>query len=200
MITALMTSPVGGFLKAVPRWVWIAIAIGLALLGAYLWHQHAAGKALKAADQAGYDRAKAEDAAALKQLREKAAQATGAGRAIADDTRSKNDETNRAVRADAADLLLRGPGASRCRPVGNPAVPATGGQPQPAPAATDAARALLSVDDRLTDGAVVPWRWLVARAEASDLDRAEVIAWRNWYQRQAAEWKKLTDGNKPSSK
>jgi hypothetical protein len=47
--SALMSSPVGGFLKMVPQKVWIGIAIAAALLGAYLWHQHKVHQLINAA-------------------------------------------------------------------------------------------------------------------------------------------------------
>jgi hypothetical protein len=197
--SALMQSPVGAFIRWVPKWAWIVLAVVAAVAGAYLWHQHVAGKALKSADAAGYARAKAEDAKALQDLRSKANEAASNGRSIAQDTRSKNDETNRAAHAAAGDLLVRGAGASRSRCVGDPAVPAASGEHGAAPDAAHVARALLSDDDRTADRADVPWRWLVGRAEQSDLDRAEVVAWRSWYQRQADEWNRLY-GAKPGQK
>lgn len=199
--SALMQSPVGAFLRWVPAWAWKALAIVAVLLGFYLWHGHAVTKALSAADKAGYERRAAEDAKALVELLQRARTAEATAAAISADERKKNDEASRAVRSSAADLSMRGPGASsadrRCESRSGLSAPAGG--PQPSVDAGNVAGALLSVDDRLAERADVPWRWLVARAEQCDLDRAEVIAWRNNYQRQAAEWKKLY-GDKPPSK
>jgi hypothetical protein len=40
------------------------------------------------------------------------------------------------------------------------------------------------------DLAAVPWQWLVQRSEQADLNRQEVLSWREWYRKLAAEWPK----------
>jgi hypothetical protein len=40
------------------------------------------------------------------------------------------------------------------------------------------------------DLAAVPWPWLVQRAEQADLNRQEVLTWREWYDRMVKDWPK----------
>jgi hypothetical protein len=175
-------------LNRVPTPVWEAVTV-VAYLAAFVGlHQHYANAALKAADTAGYQRRANEDAKALIELRQRAATAEATGKAIAQDTRSTNDATNRSIASDTSALLVRGPGASRSRCVGNPTVPAASGEPvTPAHPADDAGN-LLPGGDGTAERADVPWRWLVGRAGQCDLDRAENVAWRDWYARQSAAW------------
>jgi hypothetical protein len=182
-------------LAKVPPKVWYGLAIVAALVASILVHQHYAHKALKAADAAGYARAAKEDADALVALRKRAEVAEANAKAIAQDIRNRNDETNRAIAADAASLKLRGPGAASCRRISDPALPATRGQPVAADhQRADAAPGQVLATDGQPDLAAVPWQWLVGRAEQCDLDRAESLSWRDWYARQSAEWAKLKGG------
>jgi homospermidine synthase len=64
----------------VPRWVWIGLAITAAVVGAVIWHQSAAHKALNAADEAGYARAVQVYERALQIVHGPRGQATAAGR------------------------------------------------------------------------------------------------------------------------
>jgi hypothetical protein len=47
------------------------------------------------------------------------------------------------------------------------------------------------------DRAAVPWVWLTDRAEEHDLDRAEVLSWRLWYQKVLAAWPKSEPAKRP---
>lgn len=172
---ALKLSPVGRFLKAVPWQVWAAIGLAVALWLGVQWHQHEAGQALEAAEKRGEDRAYANVEAKAKALEEKA-------RELAQQIRSRTDETNRRIAGDADDLRLRGPGRAAC-PVAPPA--GAGGRDE-AGGAGDAAGPQMPSGDR----AAVPWGWLVDRAEQCDLNRAEALAWREWRRRYTAEWEK----------
>jgi hypothetical protein len=84
--SALMSSPVGAFLKRIPRQVWIALAIAAALVAAFLWHQHAMHKALKQAHDSGYAQARSEDQAAIDKAR-----------AAARDWKLKADQANETI-------------------------------------------------------------------------------------------------------
>lgn len=157
-----------------PRWVYIALAVaGLIALGLHL-HSNAVKAAYKAAYNQGRTDERQAQAKAAAKLAIKQAEVTAP-------IRKKNDETNARIAADANDLRLRGPGkASAC-----PSAAARARQPGSAsdrPA--DAAGSGNAAADGMPDFAAVPWAWLVGRAENADLDRAEVIAWRDWYARQ----------------
>jgi hypothetical protein len=152
-----------------------------------LLHQHIAHKRLKAADAAGYARAVAEDAKVIAAMRARAQTAEANMSRISQESRVKNDTDNRNINAAAAVIVRSGPGAASCRRVGNPAVPASSsghvaGNSAPGPAA-----APVLADNGL---AAVPWDWLVNTGREADLDRAEALAWRDWYKREAAEWEK----------
>jgi hypothetical protein len=43
---AAKLSGIGGFLKAIPSWVWIALATAALLFAGYVWHQHHAKRML----------------------------------------------------------------------------------------------------------------------------------------------------------
>lgn len=187
---------VGGTLKKVPRWVWIALAVFVLLVAFAIWHQHRAHAAIAAAKA---DQKAADDAAwqaALDREREAAGKWRHAAelnaKAISDRTRTQNDETNSHIDADARDLLLRGPGkaAETCRrPVDPAGLPAAGGQPgSGSHRPPDGAGTVLPGDDGTAERAIVPWNWLVGRARQCDLDRTEALTWRDWYQRQANAW------------
>lgn len=172
------------------------------MLALLFLHQHYAHAALKAADQAGYDRRASEDVKVLADLRRDVAVADAQVKAIAAKERKTNDEANARIAADAGTLLVHGPGkaaAANCRPVSDPGVSAVSGGPQPPANAANDAGAILPGGDGPTDRAVVPWGWLVGRAKECDLDRAEAVAWRNAHAGDAAAWERLRDGAKPPS-
>jgi len=98
---------------------------------------------------------------------------------IAAELRRKHDEETRRIAGAADDLRVSGPGRARasCPPAAASGHSASGG-------AGDVARPEMPSGDSAT----VPWQWLVSRAEAADLNRSEVIAWREWHARFTAEW------------
>jgi hypothetical protein len=178
-------------IAAIPPKVKLAIAGVLLLVALFFVHQHIAHKHLKAADKAGYDRAKAEDAAQLaaahRQALEARARAEAIGAEISRNTREKNDEEARNIARSARDVLVRGPGEARCRPVDHSGVPAGGGGYGAAGGQPDAAGPQVPADEL----AAVPWPWLVGRAEQADLNRSEVLTWREWYDRQFKAWEQM---------
>lgn len=187
------------YFKKVPRWVWIALAVIVALVVFTIWHQHKAHAAIaaakaqqKIADDAAWQAAFDRERIAAGKWRQ-AAELNA--KAISDRERMRNDETNRHIDAGAADLLLRGPGkaaAASCRPVDHAGVPAGGGQPGPGDhRPPDGAGTVLPGDDGTAQRAIVPWNWLVGRARQCDLDRAEALTWRSWYVQQASAWERM---------
>jgi hypothetical protein len=185
---ALKLSPVGAFIKRIPRGVWIALAVvAVIALGAF-WH----GRAVKHAHDAAYSAGVASEAARIeKKANALAAKAT----AIAEAVKERNNETNRRIAGDADDLRVRGPGKAACL---NPATTAAS-RHQPSGRPGDAASGQVPVADGLANSlpelAAVPWPWLVDRAEQCDLNRAEVLSWRENYQLQLEAWKK-SGGNR----
>lgn len=154
-----------GFLRAVPWQVWLALALGAAVL----LHLRSDRAALRKADAAGYSRA-------MNEIETKARALAAKADALASRIRTKADEDARHIADRADDLRLRGPGAARCS-YAPPAAPAS--RREPSGGAGDAARAPMPADER----AAVPWDWLVAQAERCDLNRNEVLSWREWHQK-----------------
>ncbi len=183
--SALMQSPIGAVLYAIGRFLkhasfWQLVSIGL---GALLIVQH-----FQLAD-ARHDRDAWENqyrslqtqAETIKRQRDEAYAK------IAAEIRKRTDEENRRIAGSADDLRVSGPGRSRCSqpPAASGRHGAPGGNGNaPGPQVP------------ATDSAAVPWQWLVNRAEQADLNRAEVLAWRDWYQRLAEQWKLSTIGDK----
>jgi len=97
---------------------------------------------------------------------------------IAAEIRRRHDEEARRIAAGADALRVSGPGRAAACP------PATPGGHQPPGGAGNAPGPEMPPGDR----AAVPWQWLVARAESADLNRSEVLAWREWHARLNAEW------------
>jgi hypothetical protein len=155
------------FLGRIPRVAWIALAAALLLFLGVRWYN---GQ-IKDAEKRGADRAYAEVEKKARALEAKA-------NATADKIRSKSDETARAIAADADVIRVSGPGKARCIPV-----PAPSGRREAPSGQADASRPEVPSDDR----AAVPWQWLVQRAEVCDLNRNEVLAWREWHEKLAAQ-------------
>jgi hypothetical protein len=162
----LFLLPVVRFVKGLPWQIWAAIGLALVLWLGVRWHN---GQ-IKDAEKRGADRAYAEVEKKARALEAKA-------NATADKIRSKSDETARAIAADADVIRVSGPGKARACPVPTPSGrrEAPSGQPY-------ASRPEVSSDDR----AAVPWQWLVQRAEQCDLNRNEVLAWREWHSKLSA--------------
>lgn len=189
--SALMTSPLGGIIKAIgrllgkiPPKVWLALIVGAALFIGWKVHTHKVTKFGEERYTSGFE---AGYHAAEEDQRKVTAKTNAATAAIAQDERGKNHEANARTNAAADDLRLRGPGkaSSRCPTVAAPA----SGHDAPGGQSADAATGLPE-RDWTTDRAEVPWGWLVSSGQTCDLNRNEVIAWRSWYERIAAAWPK----------
>jgi hypothetical protein len=191
MVAGKVISGAKSTFAAIPPKVKLAIAGALLLVALFFVHQHVAHKHLKAADKAGYDRAKAEDAAELavahRQALDARAKAEAAAAEISRSTKEKNNAEARNIARDAGDLRLRGPGEARCRPIDHSGVPTGGGGHVAASGQPDAAGPQVPADEL----AAVPWPWLVGRAEQADLNRSEVLSWREWYDRQFKAWEQM---------
>jgi hypothetical protein len=171
-------------LAKVPPKVWYALAAITLLVGGYLYHQHAVHKALNAAYQSGVA---AEAAHVEKQAIAIKAKADTLNARIASAIRSRNDEENGRIHADAGNLRLLGSGKAACP--GNPGFSAAAGQSRPAGRPGDAAVAPLP-DAAGIDLIGLPFNDTVSFGEDHDLDRAEVLSWREWYQKLIAAWPK----------
>lgn len=188
----------GAAMKLVPNYVWYALFGALALHFALGWHSGKV-KAHDAATIAARDaywndriQAVAKQAAGIRDKAENTA------RQITEKVRTDNENQARIIAADAGALRLRGPGAASddCRSVDHSGIPVAAGGAGQGGGAGAAARPQVPDGDR----ASVSWRWLVNSAEQADLNRAEVLSWRSWYQQQAAAWEKMrtSDGVQPN--
>lgn len=182
------------FVKAIPREVWIGLAVVIALVAAVWWHNSHADAQLKLAYEQGFaDRDKQLDEALTAMKDEAKAwkeKYETASTALATTERALHDQTLRSNAARADALRVRGPGAAQaCRgssdSSGLPTAAGNGG-------ATDQQSNVEGRGVPADQWATVPWSWLVTRAESCDADRDEVQRWRNWYPAQ----KKLYDDSR----
>jgi hypothetical protein len=171
-----------------PRWVWLCV-LGAVLVLVLSWlHGVQVGRSLKAAreqgaasaNQAWQERFDAMRLAAEGWKREAEARQNR----ISEEEQLRHEAESRATASRADSLRVRGPGKAACPgPVDRSGVSeASGGPAQPA-SAEDGAGGGVPGANRL---AAVPWGWLVDKAEACDVMRSEVTAWRSWYEREAA--------------
>jgi hypothetical protein len=100
---------------------------------------------------------------------------------LTQDIRNRTDEENRRIAGDADALRVSGPGKAACRPA-----PAASGEHEPGRGNGNAPGPQVPPDD----SAAVSWGWLTDRAEEHDLNRAEVLAWREWYRKLVESWPK----------
>jgi hypothetical protein len=103
------------------------------------------------------------------------------GNELASKLRERNREEANRIVDDAGGMRLSGPGKARC-----PGIPAGTGRPEAQPRKPDAPGPEVPPDER----AAVPWQWLVNRAEQCDLNRNEVISWREWHKQLTEAWPK----------
>lgn len=184
--------------QAIPPKVKLALLAIVLLLAGYLVHQHYAHRALKSADQAGYDRRGREDQAALDQLRVKVRTAEANASKLTQDIRNRSDEQSRASHAVAAAVLVRGPGAARCGQLGNPGLPASAGVSGAAAAQTGAAVDPVP-DPAGTDLIAMPFPGAVAGADEHDQLLIEVKAWHEWYPKIFALYEQLRAEKTPAT-
>lgn len=171
-----------------PRVLWALVAMA-AIFGAVLWHGHAV--------ESAYDRGKIAGAAAEKKdwqiafaAMKRAAyhwrdESEAQSDQITELTGARHDQTLRDNSALAGDLRLRGPGqAAACRrPGADPGLSSGAGADRRPGAPADAPAGQVPAGD---GSAIVPWGWLVARAEEHDQLLSEVTTWRSWHDQQKA--------------
>ena len=171
------------FFKKIPWQGWLALAAAF-VIGWHLWGDRSRlREARKEADKAGYSRAMFEVEARALRIE---AKVKALDKSITTEIRNRNNEEARHIATTADNLRVRGPGAARCN-VG-PAVPGSAGGRNPADRGANATPAGVPVEVGV---AAVPWNWLVDRAEKCDVDRAEVISWREWHDKWGKAWVKL---------
>lgn len=179
---ALKAAPIKAALGRIPRWAWIAIAVVAILFVGSCVHSRkvkAFGEERYAAGVA-YEQARLEaKAKAIK------AKADAASKKITEQLKARHDETVTVIYRDADALRVRGPGKAACP--GYPGVSGGSGRSEPISGGADASG--LGLPEQ--GWAAVPWGWLVGEAENCDLNRAEVLTWREWYRLQSEAWAKI---------
>jgi hypothetical protein len=158
---------------------WIGLVVSVALALGWIGAAGDARHYKKQSDR--YERLYRDEKAAVDEADRAAREAQATANQISKELKERNDAENRRI-ADTADAIrVSGPGKAACR--ANPT--RTGGHDK-AGGSGDATGSQVPADDR----AAVPWPWLVAKAEQADLNRAEVLTWREWYKRLVAAWPK----------
>jgi hypothetical protein len=175
-------SALQAFFGKIPVWMrWTLLGLLIAAAG-FVWHQHAAHKAIAAAEKRGADAAYANMASQAVALKVKA---DALNTSLAQAIREKNDEESRRIAADADALRVSGPGKAVCRSPG-----LAGGPSGYVEAGGSRAAAVDTLSDSQgIDLIGLPFAGAVAGAEQADLNRAEVIAWREWWTRFDVQWK-----------
>ena len=180
------------FLRAIPPKGWLAIGV-LALL-AGLWWAHA--RAVSAAYNRGYATATVERDAKWGKAFDTmhgaaltyAAAFNQQSATLSNQIGARHEQDLRAITARADALRLHGPGraAATCgRPGDSAGLPSPARLDEPPGSAADDGVAGLPDETPL---AIVPWPDLVQRSEDADADRAEVIAWREWFEKNRKAW------------
>lgn len=181
-----------GFLRAIPPKGWLAIG-ALALL-AGLWWAHT--RAVSAAYNRGYATATVERDAKWSEAFDTmhgaaltyAAAFNQQSATLSSQIGARHEQELRSLAARADALRLHGPGraAATCGRPGDSA-----GLPSPArldePPGSAAHDGVAGLPDEVPM-AIVPWPDLVQRSEDADADRAEVIAWREWFAMNRKAW------------
>lgn len=182
--STLMQSPVGGFLRRVPRRIWkwliIALVVGLAIFFVLRWHSNKV-------EAFGNERFKAGYAQAIANGKEANRKVDARSATITSKIRSNTDAKLRDSARRADTVRLRGPGAAACL---HPRVPAAAGGHDQAIGGTGRAVAGVPGEERV-DLIAVPFDVAVDRAETNDANRIEASAWRQWHGELTAWWNKV---------
>lgn len=182
---ALAFAPVKSFIKAIPRPVWIALAVAAAVGLAWWLHRDAVSDARKEGYAAGVKHEGGRIAAKAKRIKDGADRITAG---ISQALRTKSDEKVRVIYRDADAVFVRGPGKAACG--GNPSVPGGSSRPVPPGGQGGAPMAEMPAGEGV-DLIGLPFPGTVALAQQCDLNRAEVLSWREWWKQQSAAWAKL---------
>jgi hypothetical protein len=188
--SALMTSPIGGFLKSLTPRAWLWIGIIAALFVGFLVHQHKAKQAIADA----YSRGSVDAYAKVeKKAREVEAKALALNHKIIRHLKDENHAENSRIRADAGALLVRGPGAARCSDSALSGL-SRGHEPATRPADAPLPRVPYAA---WSDLIAMPFPDAVAFAREHDLNLAEVKACRSAWTQLSAAWESLRQSEGP---
>lgn len=154
-------------LARVPWQVWAVLGLAFVVWRGIDWHKDTVKDAAEAGVRAGH-------AMATQEFEEASRRLVAKTDAIVAALRKENDEKARTVAASADDLRVRGPGKAAC-PNPSRAAP-TGGHYSAGGSASAPAAEVPAVE-----WGAVPWQWLVGQAEVCDLNRNEVLSWREWH-------------------
>lgn len=164
----LTMTAIRAFFGQLPGWLWFAMLAGLAVgLGL-----RAHSNAVRATFNAGYAKGVLTNEQAHIAAQAKADAAVAA---INSKLRKQNDEENSHIRADAADLLLRGPGKAACPGIAASSAAAGG---HDAGRGGSAAPVAPLPDSERFGFIALPFSAAIAAAEQCDANRAEVLKWR----------------------
>lgn len=196
MFSALLSKlGVGALLGALPKQVWLSLGVALLLVLGVVWHSGKVRSAKEEAYTQGLRQADQEWSRRLELMREEAhqwrqqAEEAQARAAEQEKLRHAADLVAGADRAIALRMLGSGKANTCSRDERGSQVSSAPSRPGPAKP-TDAAGAGVPAAGR---DALVPWGWLVDRAEQCDQYRSEIQAWRNWYNEQVRLNKQLRD-------
>ncbi len=184
-----LRATVGGFARSIPGWVWKAAAALLLIGGLYWWHSSAVSSAYERGETAGKAAQDAKWQIAVKEWKRAALLWKRNYETEADQNaallRGQHDQNLRDIAARADDLRLRGPGNIAACPGrrGNPGVSGGSGGQVASAAEPDAPRDPVRDEEPM---AIVPWGWLIGRAEEHDALLDEVKTWRTWHDSQQA--------------
>jgi hypothetical protein len=197
-------------LKLVPSWVWYLLLGAIACHFALAWHAgkvRAHDQAVIAARDAQWQKRLDSEHAAAISYRTKYEQAQAE---LSQTLKEKHDAQVRSNASDASDLRLRGPGkaaAPDCGPGYHPSPPAAVVRPERDTAGADVAAGQVPSADgvagvpvaagstvRDQSFAIVPWSWLVDRAQEFDNLLDEVKTDHEWHRQHEAEWEKMRAG------
>lgn len=186
---SLIFGRIKGIFGSIPKWLWLTLAVVIALGSAVAVHQHYAHKELAVAFAAGKAESDKQWQSSFDLMKKASDQwkqnYQNEATLLADERRKTYEASLRANRVIADDLLLRGAGkasAARCRPLNNSGLPGATSRPQQTPANPDAPGPAMPADG---GDAIVPWGWLVQRTREHDDLLAEVNTWHIWYPEQA---------------
>jgi hypothetical protein len=174
---------VTSFMSILPRWVWIALTVVIAVGSAYWFYERQIHKA--------YEHGKSDSDAqwvitvnelhTATQLWKSAYESKSIESSVKE--RQRHEQELIAIDSRAVDLRLHGPGKASfvCGPGTGASVSNSAGGHEQSLAGSDATVASVPPEQAL---AVVPWDELVTYASGADALRDEVITWRNWYKDQ----------------
>jgi hypothetical protein len=181
----LKLSPVGKVIRSIPRPVWIALAVLLALGALIWWHKDKVSDARKEGYAAGVKYEGDRIAKRAAEIKAKADALTGK---ITEQLRTQSDEKVRVIYRDAGAVLMRGPAKAACS--GNPGISSGPSGSNPPTGGGSAAVDQVPTGERV-ELIGLPFAGTVALAQQCDMNRAEAQSWREWHRQQSEAWKKL---------